>query len=79
MRAQTAPPKMGLSPVSSTSLELIQMYLQDAWGWCTGMTRGMVSGGGGGRGVRDREHVYTRGGFMLICGKTNTILQSKKK
>ena len=28
----------------------------------------------GGRGVQDGEHVYTRGGFMLICGKTNTIL-----
>ena len=29
---------------------------------------------GGGRGVQDEEHVYTRGGFMLMCGKTNTIL-----
>ena len=29
---------------------------------------------GGGRGVRDGEHVYTRGGFMLMYGKTNTIL-----
>ena len=29
---------------------------------------------GGGRGVQDGEHVYTRGGFMLIYGKTNTIL-----
>ena len=32
------------------------------------------SGEGGGRGVRDGEHVYTRGGFMLMYGKTNTIL-----
>ena len=24
------------------------------------------------------EHVYTCGGFMLMYGKTNTILQSKK-
>ena len=31
-------------------------------------------GEGGGRGVRDWEHVYTRGGFMLMYGKTNTIL-----
>ena len=30
--------------------------------------------GGGGRGVQDWEHVYARGGFMLIYGKTNTIL-----
>ena len=27
-----------------------------------------------GRGVQDGEHVYTRGGFMLMYGKTNTIL-----
>ena len=31
-------------------------------------------GEGGGREVQDGEHVYTRGGFMLMCGKTNTIL-----
>ena len=29
---------------------------------------------GGGRGVQDGEHVYTRGGFMLMYGKTNTML-----
>ena len=28
----------------------------------------------GGRRVQDGEHVYTCGGFMLIYGKTNTIL-----
>ena len=31
-------------------------------------------GKGGGREVQDGEHVYTRGGFMLMYGKTNTIL-----
>ena len=31
-------------------------------------------GEAGGRGVQDSEHVYTCGGFMLMCGKTNTIL-----
>ena len=31
-------------------------------------------GEGGGRGVQDGKHVYTRGGFMLMYGKTNTIL-----
>ena len=31
-------------------------------------------GEGGGRGVQDGEHMYTCGGFMLIYGKTNTIL-----
>ena len=29
---------------------------------------------GGRRRVQDGEHVYTCGGFMLIYGKTNTIL-----
>ena len=33
-------------------------------------------GEGGGRGVQDWEYVYTRGRFMLMYGKTNTILQS---
>jgi len=33
--------------------------------------RGMV---GGGRRVQDGEHMYTCGGFILIFGKTNTIL-----
>ena len=31
-------------------------------------------GEGRGRGVQDGEHVYTRGGFMLMYDKTNTIL-----
>ena len=31
-------------------------------------------GKGGGSGVQDGEHVYTRGGFMLMYGKPNTIL-----
>ena len=30
-------------------------------------------GEGGGRGIRDGEHAYTCGGFMLMYGKTNTI------
>ena len=31
-------------------------------------------GEGGGRRVQDWEHVYTHGGFILMYGKTNTIL-----
>ena len=31
-------------------------------------------GEGGGNGVQDWEHMYTHGGFMLMYGKTNTIL-----
>ena len=33
----------------------------------------------GGRGVQDREHVYTHGRCMLMYGKTNTIFKVKKK
>ena len=32
------------------------------------------SGVGGGGWVQDGEHMYTCGGFILIYGKTNTIL-----
>ena len=31
-------------------------------------------GEGGGRGVQDVEHMYTRGRFMSMYGKTTTIL-----
>ena len=38
----------------------------------------MTQRGGMGRevggGVQDGEHVYTRGGFMLMYGKTNTVI-----
>ena len=30
---------------------------------------------GGGKGVQDGEHVYTHSRFMLMCGRTNTILK----
>ena len=45
------------------SLELV--HWDDPEGWY---------GEGGGRGVQDWEHMYTRGRFMLMYGKTNTIL-----
>jgi len=45
---------------------------------CLGLVHWNDTGGwyaeGGGRGVQDGEHVHTRGGFMLMYGKTNTIL-----
>ena len=40
-------------------------FLKKLEGWC---------GEGGGSGVQDGEHVYAHGGFMLMCGRTNTIL-----
>ena len=33
---------------------------------------------GGGRRVQDGEHMYTCGRFILILGKTNTIMYSLK-
>ena len=40
-----------------------------------GETMKTVTGGeGGGRRVQDRDHMYTCGGFILIFGKTNTIM-----
>ena len=36
-------------------------------------------GEGGGRRVQDWEHMYTCGGFILIYGKTNTLLLLKNK
>ena len=41
------------------------VHWDDPEGWC---------GEGGGRGVQDWEHVYNCGRFMLMYGKTNTIL-----
>ena len=41
------------------------MHWDDPEGW---------DGEGGGRGVQDGEHMYTRGRFMSMYGKTNTIL-----
>jgi len=46
--------------------------MHDTGCWCTEMTQ--RDGEGGGRGVQDGEHMYTRGGFMSMYGKTNTIL-----
>ena len=41
------------------------VHCEDLEGWY---------GEGSGRRVQDGEHAYARGGFMLMCGKTNTIL-----
>ena len=41
------------------------VYWDDPEGWY---------GEGGGRRVQDGEHMYTCGRFILIFGKTNTIL-----
>ena len=54
----------------------VRYRIQDAWGWYTGMIQRDDMGweGGGGRGVQDWDLMYTRGGFMSMYGKTNTLL-----
>ena len=44
-------------------------YIIKAEGW---------NGEGGGRRVQDGEHMYTCGGFILIFGKSNTVMLSLK-
>ena len=48
--------------------------IQDAQGWCTGMTLRDGMGREVGGGVQDGEHMYNHGRFMSMYGKTNTIL-----
>ena len=43
----------------------LKLHWDDPEGW---------NGEGGGRRVQDGEHVYTCGGFILIFGKTNTVM-----
>ena len=52
----------------------VRCMIQGAQGWCTGMTQRDGRGNRGGRGVQDREHMYTHGGFTSMYSKTNTIL-----
>ena len=47
---------------------------QGAQGWCTWDDIEGWEGEGGGSGVQDWELMYTRGGFMSMYGKTNTVL-----
>ena len=59
-----------LHKITEQATLLKKMHWDDPEGWY---------GEGGGRGVQDGEHVYTHGRCMLMYGKTNTILWSKKK
>ena len=53
------------SPGSRHDIGCLRLvHWDDAQGWY---------GEGCGRGVEDGEHVYTRDGFTLMYGKTNTI------
>ena len=61
--------------ICETNLPIqVQCMIQGARGWCTGMILRDGMGREVGGGVQDEEHMYTRGGFMSMFGKTNTIL-----
>ena len=54
------------SPGSMHDTEYLGLvHWDDSEGWY---------GEGGGRRVQDGEHMYTCGGFILMFGKTNTIM-----
>ena len=46
-------------------LKTLLMHWDDPEGW---------NGEGGGRRAQDGEHMYTCGGFILIFGKSNTVM-----
>ena len=60
--------------VRNESLVYVQYRIQDAWGWRMGMIQRDDMGWEVGGGVQDWELMYTRGGFMSMYGKTNTVL-----
>ena len=57
--------KEGVTPGSRGTSDEMLVHWDDPERW---------HGEGGGRGVQDWEHVYTRGGFILMYRKTNTVL-----
>ena len=64
--------------VSRKSLKTWGFIKQDNHTGCLGLVHWDDPEGwygeGGGRRVQDGEHMYTCGGFILIFGKTNTIM-----
>ena len=52
----------------------VQYRIQDAWSWCTMMIQRDDMGWKVGGGFHVWEFMYTRGGFMSMYGKTNTVL-----
>ena len=67
--------------LSCTKLTASLCSIQDTG--CLALVHGddpeRLYGVGGGRRVQDWELMYTRGRFMLMYGKTNTVLESKIK
>ena len=57
--------RKAMTNLNSILKSLGLVHWDDPEGW---------NGEGGGRRVQDGEHMYTCGGFILIFGKTNTIM-----
>ena len=60
--------------VRNESPVYVRYRIQDAWGWCTGMIQRDDMAREVGEGVQDWELIYTRGRFVSMYGKTNTVL-----
>ena len=60
--------------VRNESPVYVRYRIQDAWGWCTGMIQRDDMGWEVEGGVHVWELMYTRGRFMSMYGKTNTVL-----
>ena len=54
---------VGIHYFNEHCLGLVQWHDPEGW-----------YGEGGGRRVQDGEHMHTCGGFILIFGKTNTVM-----
>ena len=65
-------------PVSCIEPGLASRFIHDILHVCLGLVHWDDPEGwygeGGGRRVQDGEHMYTCDGFILIFGKTNTIM-----
>ena len=58
----------------TVAMKLKDALTLDAWGWCTGTTQRDGMGREEKGGFRVGKHMYACGGFILIFGKTNTIM-----
>ena len=61
-----------MNHIASPSL----MHNTGAWHWCTSRTQRDGTQRENGGGVRHEDHMYTCDRFILMYGKTNTILLS---